>query len=307
MIRFMNHISVNLRGHLIDYLKSNLSQLEKDVGDRITFFTPHDEEYSMKCKESWLIPSIEKGILPDVILAHATEFASLKNRSDGELFSDIAGKYAEENPIREELAMLKDPKGLFYPLFVVPLVMCYNTKIVNPEDLKHSWTDLFNEKYKVYLPSREKPMTRAIGAFLKKNYPQQFARFDERAVYKDSPKEVMKSVISGECHIAVSNISFATMGQNKNVALNLPSEGVVILPVVMAWKNNSSEKLKIFADLLMQQEIQDYLGGQGNWPSLKSAKMGDTIKYMDQLKNWEGWDAYIKAVSDFDAGRVCEK
>jgi len=303
----MIHTPVNLRGYLLDYIKSNLTELEKEIGDKITLYTPHDEEYSMSCKEPWLESCIKKDILPDIVLTHATEFASLKSRNEGGVFSNIGGQYAEENPVREELSMLEDPEGLFYPLFVVPLVMCYNTKMVNPEDLQHSWADLFNEKYKVFLPAREKPMTRAVGAFLKRNYPQQFTKFEEKAVYGGSPKDVMKSVISGECHFAISNISFAMMGKNKNVALNMPSEGVVLLPDVLVWKKNSSEKLKRIAELLMRQDIQDYLGEQGNWPALKSAKMGDTITYIDQLKSWEGWDTYIKAVSDFDAGTMQEK
>jgi len=147
LIRFMIHTPVNTRGYLMDYVKSNLSELEQGIGDKIALYTPHDAEYSTNCSELWLEPCIEKGILPDVILTHATEFASFKSRKESDLFSNIAGQYAKENPVREELAMLNDPEGLFYPLFVVPLVMCYNTQIVKREDLKHSWTDLFNEKY----------------------------------------------------------------------------------------------------------------------------------------------------------------
>lgn len=300
MIRFMIHTPVNTRGYLMDYVRNNLQELEKEIGDKITIYTPHDAEYSTDCSELWLGPCIEKGILPDVILTHATEFAALKGRNEGDLFSTMAGQYAKENPVREELAILDDPEGLFYPLFVVPLVMCYNTRIVKQDDLKHAWTDLFNEKYKVILPDRDKPLSRAVGAFLQKQYPDEFLKFEIKAVYEGSPNIVVKSVISGEYHMAISNASFAMMAKNKGVEVNQASEGVVLLPQVLVWKKGASEKLKIFADLLMRKEIQDYLGEQGNWPALKGAQMGDTIHNNGQLKTWSGWDAYIKEVAEFD-------
>lgn len=127
----------------------------------------------------------------------ASEFAILRNRMESGLLSDLAGRYADENPVREELRMLTDPHGLFYPLFVVPMVMFYNSRKIKEGELKHSWTDLFNEKFKVIFPNRDKPLTRAVGAYLKHEFPEQFPEFEQRVVHEGTPPSVIKSVVSG--------------------------------------------------------------------------------------------------------------
>lgn len=203
MIRFMIHTPVNLRGWMLDYIKTRLPGLEKDIGDRIVLYTPHDREYSAGGSEQWLAPALEKGIVPDVMVTHATEFASLEREVATKQFSGLAGEYARENPVRDELQVLSDPRGLFYPLFVVPVVMFFNTQKVKADELKNSWADLFNEKYKVAFPDRDKPMSRAAGAFLMHYFPEHFAAFEQTTEYEGSPANVVKSVVMGGHDIAV--------------------------------------------------------------------------------------------------------
>lgn len=296
----MIHTPVNLRGHMLDCIKNNLPDLEKNFGDKITLYTPHDPEYTMDCSEEWLAPAIEKGNVPDIMVTHAPEFASVENRVESGMFSELIGQYAKENPVREELSMLTDPEGLFYPLFVVPLAMFYNTKNINEKELKNSWTDIFNKKYKVRFPERDKPISRAVGAFLKHKFPKQFSEFEKRVVYEGSPAHVVKSVISGEYDIAVTNISFAMMAEGRGITINPTTEGFVLLPQVLVCKKEVGEKIKIIADLLMCEEMQTYLGEQGAWPALKGISMCDTIALNGRLKNWQGWQAYTQEISEFD-------
>ncbi len=300
MIRIMIHTPVNLRGRMLDYLKNYLPNLEKNIGDKIALYTPHDPEYTSDCSEEWLGPSIEKGIVPDVMVTHVPEFAALRNRVESGLLSDLAGRYANENPVREELKMLTDPHGLFYPLFVVPLAMFYNTKKIKEEELKHSWTDLFNEKFKIIFPERDKPLSRAVGAYLKRKFSGQFSEFEKRAIYEGSPTNVIKSVVSGEYDMGMTNLAFALMAEGRGISINYPAEGFVLLPQVLVWKKGADEKLKIIADLLMGEEMQNYLSEQGTWPALGGISMSDTIAYNQQLTNWQGWEAYIKQVYEFD-------
>jgi ABC-type Fe3+ transport system substrate-binding protein len=296
----MIHTPVNLRGRVLDYLKNNLPELEKNIGDKVTLYTPHDPEYTSDCSEEWLAPSIEKGIVPDVMLTHASEFASLNNRKESGLFSDLAEQCVKENPVREELSLLTDPNGLFYPLFVVPLAMSYNTRKINENELKHSWADLFNEKFKVIFPERGKPLSIAVGAYLMHEFPEQFPAFEQRVVYEGTPANVVKSVVLGEYNMAVTNVTFSIMVEGRNTAINFPKEGFVLLPQVLVWKKGADEKLKIIADLLMREEMQNYFSEQGAWPGLRSIPIGETIAYDGRLKNWQGWDAYCREVSEFD-------
>lgn len=300
MTHFMVHTPVNIRRRMTDYIKDNLPALEERIGDEITLHTPHDPEYASDCSEEWLASSIEKGIMPDVIATHATEFASLGDREETGLFSDFANRYLQANPVRDELRMLIDPKRIFYPISVTPLVMIYNTEKIKESDLNHSWMDLFNEKHKVIFPDRNKPLCRAAGAYLKATFPKQFSSFEQRVVYEGSPANVVKAVVSGEYDMAMTNSSFAAIAQDKRIAINPPKEGCILLPQVLVWKKGADEKLAALADTLTSEEIQGYLAEQGAWPVRRGIPMCDTIAYNQQLANWKGWDSYMKSVSEFD-------
>lgn len=304
MIRVMVHTPVNLRGRMLDFMKKNLKDLENKIGDEITLYTPHDPEYDSNCSEEWLSPSIEKGIVPDLMITHAPEFATLKNKEKSELLSDMAGKYTVDNPVREEIKMLEDPKGLFYPLFVVPMAMFYNTNKIQEEELEHSWKDIFNDKFKIIFPERDKPLSRAVGAYLKHNYPEQFEELEKRVVYEGSPTHVIKSVVSGEYDMGITNYTFALMAEGRNAAINYPKEGYILLPQVLMWKKGADEKLKAIADLLMGEEMQRYLSEQGTWPALRGIPIDKSIEYNGILKKWQGWDAYLSQVYEFDKYKI---
>ena len=300
MIRFMIHTPVNVRGRMIDYTKDNLPDLEDKIGDNVALYTPHNREYALEGSEEWLAGAIEKGIVPDVIVTHVTEFATLDNQSESGLFSSMAGRYSKEVPIRNELNMLADPQGIFYPISVTPLVMIYNPETIKEDELEHSWADLFNEKYKVIFPDRDKPLCKAAGAFLMATFPNQFPAFDKRVVYEGSPVNMIRAVASGEYDIAMTTASFAAIGQSRGLAINSAKEGCVILPQVLVWKKGADEKLVALADLLLYEEMQEFLSEQGVWPIREGIPMSETIAYNQQLLNWQGWDVYLKAVSDFD-------
>lgn len=300
MIRVMVHTPVNLRGRILDFMKKNLQDLENKIGNKITLYTPHDPEYDSNCSEEWLRPSIEKGIVPDLMITHVPEFTTLRNKEESELLSELAGQFAKDNPVREELKMLEDPKGLFYPLFVVPMAMFYNTNKIQEHEIEHSWKDLFNDKFKVIFPERDKPLSRAVGAYLKNEYPEQFVELEKRVVYEGSPIHVIKSVASGEYDMGITNYTFAMMAEGRNISINYPKEGYILLPQVLVWKKEADEKLKVIADLLMSEEIQGYLSKQGTWPALSHISIDNNIEYNGILKKWQGWDAYLNQIFEFD-------
>ncbi len=300
MIRFMLHTPVNVRGRMLDYIKASLKDLEEEVGDSIQLFTPHDPEYSSDCTEEWLTPSIEKGIMPDVIVTHATEFASIKEGARSCLFSDLAGQYAKLNPIREEMSQLYDSRGIFYPISVTPLAMIYNTEKVKEKDLTGSWTDLFNDKYSVIFPDRDKTLCRAVGGYLKANYPDQFAKFEEKVVYDCTPANMLRLVASGQYDMGMTLLSFANIAQQNRVKINKVKEGYIPLPQLIVWKRGVNDRLSILADLLTGSEMQTYLAEQDTWAVNKCVPLSGTSQDMKQLSEWKGWDFYLEAVDAFD-------
>ena len=300
MIRFMLHTPVNVRGWMSDYIKASLRKLEEEIGEKIQLFTPHDPEYDSDCTEEWLAPSIEKGIMPDVIVTHATEFASLEKEERIRILSKLAGEYADINPLRKELNKLTDPLGIFYPISVTPLTMIYNAENVKEDDLKHSWEDLLNDKYKVIFPDRDKPLSRAVGAYLKVNFPEQFANFEKRVTYSGKPPNMLKAVASSEYDMAMTLLSFAGVEQQGRVKINKPKEGYIPLPQVIVWKQGTNKSLMSFADILTDMQMQTYLSNQDSWVVKEDVPLHGTTQDMKQLTDWQGWDFYLDAVADFD-------
>ena len=300
MIRFMLHTTVNVRGWMSAYIKARLGKLEEEVGETIQLFTPHDPEYDSECTEEWLVPSIEKGIMPDVMVANVTEFASLEKEERIRILSKLAGEYAERNPLREELNALTDPLGIFYPISVTPLTMIYNADNVKEDALLRSWEDLLDDRYTVLFPDRDKPLSRAVGAYLKVNFPEQFARFEKRVTYSGTPANILKAVASGEYDMAMTLLSFAGVGQQGRVRINEPREGYTPLPQVIAWKQGTSKSLMTFADILTDPEMQTYLSNQDAWTVKEGVPLCGTAQDMKQLADWQGWDFYLDAVADFD-------
>ncbi len=301
MIRFMLHTPVNVRGRMMSYIKANLGEISAEVGDKINLYTPHDPEYTSDCTEEWLMASIENNIMPEVIVTHATEFAGLTKEERQRLFSDMAGKYAERRPIRKELSNLYDPEGIFYPISVTPLAMIYNTENVKEEDLKHSWSDLFNEKYKVVFPDRDKPLSRAVGGFLKTRFPEQFPAFEEKVTYDGSPADMSRLVASGKYDMAMTLLSFAQVGQTHRVRINHVKEGYVLLPQLLVWGRGTDPKLAALADLLTGDEMQIYMAEQDAWPVKEGVTINSASQDMKQIAEWQGWEAYLHAVRDFDS------
>ncbi len=304
MITFMIHTPINSRGYLMGYLKDNLVSLEKEIGEEISLVTPHDYEHTKHCTESWLLPCVKDDTLPDIILTHAGEFADLKDFNLEDHFStSFAEKYNQDNPVRTELEILKDPKGIFYPLFVVPVSMGYNKKNLDEKYISGSWNDLFNENIKIILPALEKPLTKAFLSFIMENFPEKSSNFFNNISFGNSPVDVVRSIAAGEFDMAVSNISFINMMKNKNIDLNTPKEGVMLLPQVLAWKKNADEKVLKVTELLMKKEIQNYLGEQDFWPSLENSFLGESFKNNELLKSWQGWEKYINSIVNFEKRR----
>lgn len=301
MIRIMIHSTVNVRGFLMEQLKLQLPTFEKNVGDKIKLVTPHDPEYDNGCTEEWIPQAIENNILPDFILINSPELADHANKMNTcGLFSDIMGECYKEHPVREELKMLSDSNGIIYPSLVTPLAMFYNKENVSENKLVHSWKDLLNPELRVLLPDRDKPLTRVIGGYLKKTYPDEFEKFEKRIVYDGTPNSVVKSVASGEYDISMTLAAFAFAAPAKKISVNITNEGFYPMPQVILMKKGANKKLKCITDLLLSDEVQKYLSEQNAWVSNPNVPLCETFQHSGMLSEWKGWDELFNMVDEFD-------
>lgn len=302
-MNFLIHTPVSVYGKMMEVLKSNLDDIEESVGDNISFCSPHDlcDENE---EEGWMSQLERMNKIPEIMLTPAPDFASIVDKNRAEIFSDFAFEYVKKHPVRQELSMLEDPEGIFYPISVIPLVMIYNSETVDENDLTHSWADMFNEKYKVILPFRDKPMTRATGAFLLKNYPDKFPEFEKRVCYDGYPIDGMKAVLSGEYDMSMTIYPFATMGESRGVKINSTKEGFILFPQVITWKKGVEASVAAVTNHLVATDFQKFLSEQGIWPVNPNTELPKSMQFDGCLKNWKGWDNYIKEVDAFDHFKI---
>lgn len=297
MIRFMMHVPVNVRARMIELCKDSVSLLEESLKEQISLVTPHDKMYSVDCSEEWLGQAIERDLVPDVIVTHATEFAT-KKLDTLELFCKDD---TLQTVVREEFSQLMDPCHRLFLVCVTPLVMVYNPQRVDESELKHSWEDVLCPRYSILFPDRDKPLSRAAGSYLLKHYPNQFDDFERRVVYDGSPASVMKQVSCGDYDIAMTHYPFALMGNQKNLAINMPIEGCILLPQVLTCLKDRKHLLPYVHSLLMQGSVQEYLQEQGLWSVHQDIELAENYaECAKQIGSWQGWQEYIQAVADFD-------
>ena len=298
MINLMIHTPVNTRARVTEYIKSKLSMLENEFGEEIIITSPHDYEKLRNCQDNWIDNCIRDNNLPDMVLTHACEFSTLLGKDMKKYFSPLGGEYVKEKPVRDELVKFMDEESIFYPIFIVPIIMCYNKNTVDVNDLTGSWNDLFNPKYKSVLPDKSKPITKVVGAHII-SYESDKFKVLESLDYIFSPKAVMKSLMMQEHDIAVTNTAFLNVGGN-NIRLNPTKEGVMLLPQVIAFKKGADRKLLKIIDLLLELEIQNYFGENGYFPSNPDAIMGKTIELDEKIKNFTSWDHYLEEFNKYD-------
>lgn len=302
--RLMVHIPVNMRGYLSDRLGEALGKFRAETGEDVLLCTPHDPEYTGDCTEEWLLPAVRKGILPDLTVVNATELAPLDKTVKEAVLGRDAPLFVEKHPVRKEMQALLDPEGYFYPISVTPLVMIYNPGKMAAEKLTHSWKDLFNPDFRVVFPDRDKPLTRAAGAYLLSVWPDEFAAFERRVVYDGTPASVVRSVMSGEYDVAMTNAGFASVGTGDRLAVNAAKEGAVLLPQLLVWRKNTGAALLPFAEFMAGRAMQSYFSGQGSWPVHAEVTAPCDLSREKQLREWRGWTAYFNSVLAFDNYRA---
>ena len=290
---FLVFTTINLRRYIMDYLKERLQEHEQRTGERVLVKTPgHDHS------KNWVLESIASQELPDVMLSHASEFSVLEDRSARGLFAS-APAWSGTPPLHPESAPFHDPAGILHPVFIVPMVPIYNRKIVRPEELKGSWTDLFDGGRKVIFTGRDTPISKTVMAYLKKTWPEEYSALRRRVCFGGSPVEVIQAVGSGEYHMGISNLPFSVMAKQRNIEIDAPSEGAVAAPQVLVWSRQAGSGLSAMHGLLMEEGLQRYLEEQGFW-AIADIPASERIPLTRWKSTWSGWDDFFAGLRDLE-------
>ena len=242
----------------------------------------------------------EDGLLPltleqtgDMVVTYGSDLIELDtDEANGRLHSS-AGLF----PLREELSTkgFKDPRGIFHPIFLIPLIIIYNHKLVPEAQAPKKWEDLLGDAWRgqILFPDRHLPASRALLAMMQALFPDRFAEFAKNIVFSGSPVDVKNAVDEGQYPLGVNKVSFARFSRHKNLTMIWPSEGAFGLPNVMLWRAGTSDALLEMGHFLRSAPVQEFFLKNGYIPVSQDVPMLPEAALHDCRLLWQGWDWFL--------------
>lgn len=192
---------------------------------------------------------------------------------------------------------LKDPKGRYGIIAVVPAVFLVNTNELGDRPVPQSWKDLCDPVYhrSVSLPVSDFDLFNAILLTIDNVYGREAVRsLGHNMQQSMHPAQMVKSERQKTAKPAVTIMpNFFTKMVREGSAMKAvwPSDGAIISPVFMIGKNGFGAHLQDLADLISSREAAEVLAHMGLFPSLHPEvdnRLPNNAKFM-----WLGWD-YIE-------------
>ncbi len=295
MNRILVHISINIRMAVVEALKEEIKASNKKYGANTTLGASASQP-----EGAWLRDGLAQGNLPGMALAHGTDFAHLNQEQLEETMLPLKGRFPMDSGLEDR--GLRHPAGLLHPMFLIPFVIICNSSMLAPHERPASWEDLLDPRWhgQVCFPARDVPVTLAVTAYLRANYPALYQDFAAGLSFLKSPVEVIKAVGEGQYPLGIANLGFAKMLTGQQVSTIWPAEGAVCSPLVLAYFQPAEPWLLELGEVLFRPELQDMAARQGFIP-VKSATLGlADIAGPGHDLAWPGWEAYLNSLRTKD-------
>lgn len=283
------HIPMNLRGYLMEAMESFLYKQEdgKEVSPKISK-PAHDHSIS------WLEQRIKNQNLPEIAMAHVSDFAHVKNLSAEQYFQPSYTTLVDQ--MRPEFKKFFQPESMFNLVYFMPAVVIVNGEL-NKEKPDHaSWKDVAQGKEPIVMPDKDTPISKTVLGFLKKYDHSLYESFAERIVFVSSPLDVIEKVASGEFPVGVANQSFSLMSESKGINILPTTEGPIPLPQVMVQKHPGTERGDQVIGMMLEPSIQQYLQQQGAWPVTLTEEIYGFQADNQWIQGWTGWDDLLDSI-----------
>lgn len=228
-----------------------------------------------------------------------------KFKSQG-VFEDMSGFEKLNKDFENETISLKDPKGQYTVLAVVPAVFLVNTEELNGRKMPTSWKELLSPEFEnsISFPLNDFDLFNALLLTIHKEFGMEGVKKLGKAHMRSmTPAEMVKSNIrntsSGIPTVTVMPYLFAKMVREESPLKPIwPVEGALISPIFLLSKKESKEKVKPLVDYFMSQEVGQMLATSGKFPS--THPLVDNGLTEEQKFLWLGWD-YINSHPDLGA------
>ncbi|MEN6389164.1 MAG: extracellular solute-binding protein [Syntrophomonas sp.] len=294
MSKILIHTPLNIRKNLIDGLKGFLKDFNRNNGTKISA-----EPVDHSVQGSWLADRVAQDDIPEMILAHATDYATVNRGELSKVFASFPNRF----PLRPELQPYGDDAGILHPVFGVPFVIICNTRLISPEDRPSSWEELMASRWhgQLAFPDPTTPIARGVASYINSSYPGLFKEFLPHLRFIKSVPELNQAVVDGVYPLGIANIAFAKMLHQKHVVPIWPKEGAVLIPQFMVWSNRADKRLLEIGDFMLSKPVQAILANQGFVPANPELPLSNVLAENCGFVRWEEWDRYSENVR-----KVCE-
>ena len=227
---------------------------------------------------------------PDIITTAGFEFFfgdRVKSLIEKKIYvgedREINSEFVEKN------ADLKDPKGNYNVMGIVPAVFIVNTKLLEGRKPPTSWEDLLSEEFegRVSIPFMDLDLFNAIVLTIYSKFGMEGIKKLKRSYHQNLHPSQMVKANKNEAIVSVSPYFFTTMIQDDSLVAVWPTDGAIVSPIFMISKSYR-ENVSAVNDYLHSKEIGEIFSFNGNFPSTNPMidnKLRDDQKYM-----WIGWD-----------------
>ncbi len=205
---------------------------------------------------------------------------------------------------------LKDPRGHYSMIGVVPAVFLVNTNELGNRAVPESWADILKPEYEnsVSLPVGDFDLFNAILLNIHKNFGKDgVVKLGRSLLDSLHPSEMVKSEKKSMRRPAITIMPYfftKTIKEGSVMKAVWPSDGAILSPIFMLSKADRIDKLKDVIDFFASKEVGEILSHSGLFPSTNP----DVDNRLEGNKPfmWLGWD-YIYSIDVGATIKECEK
>lgn len=301
-----------VRVPLLEGFNEWLAENEKDFDFKVDY-----ELKSANLGVDWIKDRLEandEGELSDLFISAGFDLffdkAMMGKFKEKHVFEDMTEFDRLNKNFDNEDINLKDPKGEYSILAVVPAVFMVNTDELNGIEAPKSWADLLKPEFesRVSLPMKDFDLFNAILLNIYKRHGQDgVTKLGKSLLRSMHPAEMVKSHTKKDAKLPIVTIMpyFFTKMARKNSPLQpvWPEDGAIISPIFTLAKKSKRDQVKNFVDFFHSREVGELLSTKGNFPSANPEVDNDIPE--DKKFMWLGWD-YINSNDIGSLIRKCE-
>lgn len=218
---------------------------------------------------------------------------------DRGVFKDQSG-WEHINPDFENAQLnLRDPRGQYSIIGVVPAVLVVNTKQLGERPMPKSWADILKPEFRnsISLPVKDLDMFNAVMlGFYKLFGYEGIRKLGDNLLEGMHPAQMVKGAKSKQGDVPAISIApyfFAMMAkENGPIQCVWPEEGALISPIFLITKASARDRIKKAVEFLYSRDIAETIYVDGKFPSTSP----DLDNCLEKSQNfvWIGWDTIYK-------------